>query len=243
MVNSWESYLSETDRATLARGKWGQRITPGERPAVVSIDVQNYMVGKRGEPDGEYPFSCGEVGWAAVDTAKQILAAARAAGAPILYTRFALDAAGHEGGMFTRKVGKGVGEHAFVDGTHGAELLAEVGPQPGDLVFTKKKVSAFFGTPLLSYLTDLQVDTVIVIGGSTSNCVRATVVDAAQYNFRVLVPQEAVFDRIPLSHAVSLFDMNRSYADVLPTGEVVTYLRGIAEHRGSTGARRPRAAA
>lgn len=236
MANSWESYLSETDRATLARGKWGQRIAPGERPAVVSIDVQNYMVGKRGEPDGEYPFSCGEVGWTAVDAAKQILAAARAAGAPILYTRFALDAAGHEGGMFTRKVGKGSGQNAFIEGTPGSELLAEVGPQPGDLVFTKKKVSAFFGTPLLSYLTDLQVDTVIVIGGSTSNCVRATVVDASQYNYRVLVPQEAVFDRIPLSHAVSLFDMNRTYADVLATSEVVAYLEGIAERRASAGA-------
>ncbi|GAB3654360.1 isochorismatase family protein [Ramlibacter alkalitolerans] len=228
-MNSWESYLSEADRATLARGKWGQRIQPGVRPAIVSIDVQNYMVGRRGEPDGEYPYSCGGIGWEAVDASKEILAAARAAGAPVLYTRFALDANGHEGGMFARKVGKGAGENAFLEGTHGAELLAEVGPQPGDFVFTKKKVSAFFGTPLLSYLTDLQVDTVIVIGGSTSNCVRATVVDASQYNFRVLVPQEAVFDRIPLSHAVSLFDMNRTYADVLPTNEVVAYLRGIAQ--------------
>ena len=233
MINSWESYLSEADRATLARGKWGQRIQPGVRPAVVSIDVQNYMVGRRGEADGAYPFSCGGIGWAAVDAAKEILAAAREAGAPVLYTRFALDAAGHEGGMFTRKVGKGVGENAFLDGTHGAELLAEVGPRPGDHVFTKKKVSAFFGTPLLSYLIDLQVDTVIVIGGSTSNCVRGTVVDASQYNFRVLVPQEAVFDRIPLSHAVSLFDMNRTYADVLPTSEVVAYLRGTGAQRAA----------
>jgi maleamate amidohydrolase len=226
-MNPWESYLSPQDRATLARGKWGQASRPGRRPAVISIDVQNYMVGQRGEPDAGYPFSCGAVGWQAVDASKEILAAARAIGAPVIYTRFALDASGEEGGTFTRKVGQGKGPNAFVEGSHGAELVAEVGPQPGDLVFVKKKVSAFFGTPLLSYLVDRQIDTVIVVGGSTSNCVRATVVDASQYNFRVLVPHEAVFDRIPLSHAVALFDMNRTYADVLPASEVVAYLRGL----------------
>ena len=227
-MNPWDSYLSPEDRVTLARGKWSQPARPGCRPAVISIDVQNYMVGQRGEPDAGYPFSCGAVGWQAVDASKEILAAARAIGAPVIYTRFALDASGEEGGTFTRKVGQGQGVNAFVEGSHGAELVAEVGPQPGELVFVKKKVSAFFGTPLLSYLVDRQVDTVIVIGGSTSNCVRATVVDASQYNFRVLVPQEAVFDRIPLSHAVALFDMNRAYADVLPTSEVIAYLHGLA---------------
>lgn len=233
MANSWESYLSEEDRATLARGKWGQRQEPGRRPAVVSIDVQNYMVGQRGQDDGEYPFSCGGIGWAAVDASKEILSAARAAGAPVFYTRFALDPAGHDGGVFTRKVGKGVGEYAFVDGTLGSEFVAEVAPQPGDFAFVKKKVSAFHGTPLLSYLIDLRIDTLIVIGGSTSNCVRATVVDGSQYNFRVLVPQEAVFDRLPLSHAVSLFDMNRTYADVLPAAEVVKYLRELSRQAPS----------
>lgn len=227
MVNSWERYLSEEDRATLARGMWGQRQEPGRRPAVVAIDVQNYMVGQRGQDDGRYPFSCGEIGWAAVDASKEILSAARAEGAPVFYTRFALDPAGQDGGVFTRKVGKGVGEYAFLDGTLGSAFVAEVAPQPGDFAFVKKKVSAFHGTPLLSYLTDLRIDTLIVIGGSTSNCVRATVVDASQYNFRVLVPQEAVFDRLPLSHAVSLFDMNRTYADVLPAAEVVKYLREL----------------
>lgn len=81
---------------------------------------------------------------------------------------------------------------------------------------------------LVGYLIDLHIDTVIVVGGSTSNCVRATVVDASQYNFRVLVPQEAVFDRLPLSHSVALFDMNRTYADVMPAREVVQYLQELS---------------
>lgn len=229
MSNSWESYLSDEDRATLLRGQWGRKVGAGCRPAVIAVDVQNYMVGERGVPDARYPLSCGETGWAAVDAARKVIAAARAAGAPIFFSRLALDASGKDGGVFTRKIGTVSGEYAFVDGTFGAEFVAEVAPQPGDFVFVKKKLSAFFGTPLQAYLTDLHIDTVIVVGGSTSNCVRATVVDAAQYNLRVLVPQEAVFDRLPLSHAVALFDMNRTYADVLPTAEVVQYLGSLVD--------------
>jgi nicotinamidase-related amidase len=89
-------------------------------------------------------------------------------------------------------------------------------------------MSAFFGTPLQAYLTELKVDTLIVVGGSTSNCVRATVVDGAQSNYRVLVPREAVFDRIPLSHAVSLFDMDRSSANVMSKDAVIQYLNSLS---------------
>ena len=64
-------------------------------------------------------------------------------------------------------------------------------------------------------------------GGSTSNCVRATVVDASQYNYRVLVPREAVFDRFPLSHAVSLFDMDRTFANVITIDEAISYLESL----------------
>ena len=68
------------------------------------------------------------------------------------------------------------------------------------------------------------IDTVIIVGGATSNCVRATVFDAASYNLRAIVAQEAVFDRIPVSHAISLFDMDRQFADVTAVAEVVQYL-------------------
>jgi len=224
---AWDHYLSEEDRATLARGRWGQPVGPGQRPAVLAIDLQNYMVGERGRDDSAYPYSCGEVGWQAVDAAKRIVAAARAARAPVIYTRFVLDPSGKDGGVFVRKVGRGEGEFAFLAGTRGAELVADLRPEPGDLIIDKKKASAFFGTPLLAYLTDRRVDTLVVVGGSTSNCVRATVVDGSQYNFRVLVPSGAVFDRIPLSHAVALFDMNRTFADVVSVDEVVRYLESL----------------
>lgn len=229
-ANAWDAYLSDQDRETLARGKWGRTIAPGSRPAVIAIDVQKYMVGPKGGDDKDYPYSCGEIGWEAVNASAEIFDAARKKNVPIIYTRFALDPTGNDGGVFAQKVSKGEGNHAFVEGTLGSELVDDVAPRPGDIVFTKKKMSAFFGTPLQAYLTELKVDTLIVVGGSTSNCVRATVVDGAQSNYRVLVPREAVFDRIPLSHAVSLFDMDRSSANVMSKDAVIQYLNSLSRY-------------
>ena len=106
--------------------------------------------------------------------------------------------------------------------------MPQLQPGPNDIVFVKKKPSGFHGTPLLGYLVERQIDTVIIVGGATSNCIRATVFDAASYNYRAIVPQEAVFDRIPISHAISLFDMDRQFADVVGVEQALAYLQGLA---------------
>lgn len=220
--------LTQEDRAVLERGRWAQRGGFGQRPAILVIDAQIYMLGERGGNQEAYRYSCGDVGWRAVDQAQRILEAARAVLVPIVFTRLIIDGSVEgDGGVFGRKVGLLPNEFAFFKGTHGSQLVAELAPRPGELVLEKKRFSAFFGTPLLAHLVERGVDTVLVLGGSTSNCVRATVVDAASYNFRTVVAAEAVFDRIPLCHQVSLFDMNRSYADVVPCEEVIGYLRGL----------------
>ena len=110
-----------------------------------------------------------------------------------------------------------------------AKSWARWRPSPGDLVFTKKKPSSFHGTPLLPYLIDRAIDTLIVTGGATCNCVRATVFDAFSYNYRTIVPSDAVFDRLPISHAINLFDMNRCSADVTDTEAVLTYFAEQAQ--------------
>lgn len=221
----WDRYLSDADRAVIARGKFAQRMGFGARPAIVAIDCQRYMVGERGISNERYPSSCGEVGWAAVDRIAAILDAARSAGAPVFLTRFALDPEGRDIGVYARKRAFLRRDDWCLEGTPGAELLPEVGPRGDDIVFTKKKPSAFHGTPLLGYLIDRSIDTVIVLGGATSNCVRATVFDSASYNFRTIVAGDAVFDRLPISHAISLFDMDRQFADVVASREVVAALR------------------
>lgn len=232
----WQRHLSDEDKATIARGKWAQRIGFGERPAVIVIDVQNYMAGREGggDPD-EYPYAAPHVAWPAVRQVERILAAARRAGAPIIYTRFAVDRAADDAGLFKAKIGAPDSVNVYFEGTHGSEIVAAIAPQPGDLVFTKKKPSAFMGTPLLPYLIDRRVDTLIVTGGSTCNCVRATVFDSFSYNYRTIVPAEAVFDRMPISHEINLFDMNRCSADVIATDEVLAYLERIGNRADAAG--------
>jgi maleamate amidohydrolase len=223
----WDRYLDDSDRAVISRASFGQRMGFGQRPAIVAIDCQRYMVGERGVKDDRYPSSCGDIGWAAVDRIAVILHTARGARVPVFLTRFALDESGADIGVYGRKRTLLRRPDWCLEGTEGAELLPEVGPRDGDIVVTKKKPSGFFGTPLLSYLIDRAVDTVIVVGGATSNCVRATVFDSASYNFRTIVPGDAVFDRLPVSHAISLFDMDRQYADVTTAAAVVERIKGL----------------
>lgn len=219
----WDSFLSDADRAVLARGRFQQRMGFGRKVAVVVIDAQKYMVGEEGH-DADWPSSCGDVGRAAALQIGRVVAAAQAAGVPCFFSRFEIAADGSDMGVYRRKRELLDSPHWCLAGSVGAELIDALKPAPGDLVFVKKKPSGFHGTPLLGYLVERGVDTVVIVGGATSNCIRATVFDAASANLRAIVPAEAVFDRIPVSHAISLFDMDRQFADVLPVEEVLAQL-------------------
>jgi nicotinamidase-related amidase len=218
----WADYLSDTDRAVLARGRFGRRMGFGARTAVIVIDAQNYMVGEAGH-DAEWPSSCGDVGRRAVAAIATLVRAAQAAGAPCFFSRFELAPDGSDIGVYRRKRDLLQSPHWCLEGTLGAELVPGLEPAPGDVVFVKKKPSGFHGTPLLGHLVERGIDTVVIVGGATSNCIRATVFDAASYNLRAIVPHEAVFDRIPVSHAISLFDMDRQFADVVPMADVLAH--------------------
>jgi nicotinamidase-related amidase len=100
-------------------------------------------------------------------------------------------------------------------------------PRADDLLLPKRHASAFFGTPLASYLIDLKIDTLILAGCTTSGCVRATAVDAFSYNFPVLIPVECVYDRTETSHTSSLFDLDSKYSDVLEVSTIIQYLDDI----------------
>ena len=232
---NWQNFLSDTDRATIERGKWGQRDGFVERPALIIIDAQNYMVGEQDRPDDlRYPLSCGAAGWAALTHIKRLLVTARAARVPVFHTRFAIDPVVDGAGSFHRKLKPPKSDYIYLEGTHGSQIIEALEPSPDELVITKKKSSAFFGTLLHAHLINKSIDTVIVTGGATCNCVRATVNDSASYNFRTVVPEEAVFDRIEASHRIALFDINRFLGDVLPTDEVVSYMNEIGARGAHT---------
>jgi nicotinamidase-related amidase len=194
----------------------------GSRPALLVIDVQYRSMGEAPLPIQEaietMPTSCGEYGWRAVPKIAQLVKLFRKIEAPVLYPHVAPKRP-HNRGQFENKV-PGVMDVP----SRGYDFVAEIAPREGDILLPKFQASAFHGTALTSYLIGLGVDSIVVTGCTTSGCVRATVVDACALNYKVAVPQDAVYDRSQISHAVNLFDMASKYADVLSTEEVIKSL-------------------
>jgi nicotinamidase-related amidase len=93
-----------------------------------------------------------------------------------------------------------------------------------DVIVNKRYASVFHETNIGSIFTYHGVDTVIVTGGSTSGCVRATVVDSLSRSYRTIVPEECVADKHESPHFANLYDMALKYADVLPVQEVIDFM-------------------
>ncbi|MBU2954778.1 isochorismatase family protein [Marinobacter sp. F3R08] len=93
-----------------------------------------------------------------------------------------------------------------------------------DVIYTKRMPSAFFETPLQSLLVWHQVDTVIITGGSTSGCIRATAVESLSRGYRTIVPEECVADKHESYHYANLTDLHLKYADVMKVNDVLNWL-------------------
>jgi nicotinamidase-related amidase len=197
------------------------------------IDVQQYMVGPPNGSQHEYPSACGEQAERALPLIASLAQAARAAGAPVIYTRNEFARDGSDIGVYGRKRDLLETEGWCLVGSEGAQIHPIVAPHEGDIVLSKRKPSAFFGTPLVGLLIDRAVDSVIVTGGSTANCVRATAVDASSYDFRTSVVEDGVFDRFRLSHLATLFDLDRQWADVVSAAEAQSHLESLADGRSA----------
>jgi len=227
-MTAWDGIITDEEKRRYEKAGFGGLGGIGTQPALLVIDVQYRTVGTTPRPYWEaieeYPTSCGETGWAAVGKIAPLLAAFRKKGFPVLYPHVAPKNAATDGGRLAAKIPSIMGVDA-----RGYDFVAEVAPQEGDVLLPKKHPSAFFGTPLVSHLVDLGVDTLVVTGCTTSGCVRASVTDAFAYNFKVVVPEDAVYDRAPTSHAVNLWDMNGKYADVMPASDVLALIAGLED--------------
>ena len=236
----WNSYLTDDERSVLSRSGYGARQGFGSRPCLLVVDVTVGFVGPRdlGGLDSNQvnPDSCGEAGWAAIDHTAELLDAARAAGILIVYTR----------GLDPTPDGIGSGRWAdknwrwFEPGrrSDALEIVSEIAPKD-ELVLDKGKPSAFFGTALQSLLVDEKIDSLLVVGTTTSGCIRATVVDGFSLNYKVSVVEECTFDRVRASHAINLLDMDLKYADVVSLADTKAYLgtlpSGTARRAGGEG--------
>lgn len=230
----WNRFLTPRDREMWAISGYGARAGFGTRPALIVVDVNYNFTGDRSEPILDsikrWRNSCGEDAWKAVPVIRSLIGAAHDRKLPVIYTTGTRRPDNWDAGSWAWKNSRNAedvgGRIANVDGN---AIVHELSPQPQDIVIYKHKPSAFFGTPLASFLTDLGCDSLLVTGTTTSGCVRATVIDAFSYNFRVTVVEEGCFDRAQASHAMSLCDMHAKYADVVSASEVLSYIEGLPE--------------
>jgi len=224
----WDDFLTERDQEVLKVAGYGKRGGFGKRPALFIIDVQYNFTGDRAEDILEglktYRTHCGREAWAAVEHIVPLLELAREKNIPIFYTESGRRPDLIDSGVQVGKNHRG-GEKTVIAGTHATQTVEPLAPRPQDFLISKQKPSCFFGTTFMSQLNFLDVDTLIMVGCTSSGCLRATTVDAYSYNFKCIIPEEAAFDRFQASHAVNLFDLNCKYADVIPSADVVEYLR------------------
>ncbi len=191
----------------------------GRKPALVNVDLQNAYT-RPSEFTTAY-----ETDPRQIEHVNSLARLLRSRGGPVVWTFVAYLDSGEDCGVWGTRADMSEALRRIKADDRRAKLDDRCDVERDhDIVLNKRMASAFFETNLGSLFTFHQVDTVIVTGGSTSGCVRATVVDSLSRGFRTVVPEECVADKHESPHFANLYDMMAKYADVLPVAEVVDFL-------------------
>jgi nicotinamidase-related amidase len=205
--SQWGSVFTDEEREIYNLYRRRERPDlPWDAMALLVVDVTNAFLGANAptvDAARAVRTACGAPAWASLSATRTLLDAFHAAGRPVVFTRASSEA--HIGGPTI-----GVSESG-----DGNEIAAPIRPVDGDVVIEKARASAFFATPLTTYLVRSGVRGLVIVGGSTSGCVRASVLDASSLGFGVAIAHDGCFDRSQLSHAVALYELGVKYAAVL----------------------------
>lgn len=203
-------------KAEPGRAKFGF----GRKAALVNIDLQ------RAYTDIATYRTAYQTDPRQLDYINELAGLARAAGMPVIWTYVAYLESADDAGVWGTRSNTPDSLQNIKEGSDRASLDPRLQVNRGrDAVFNKRMASVFHETPIPSLLVWHQVDTVILTGGSTSGCVRASAVDALSHGYRVIVPEECVADRHEIPHYANLCDLMLKYADVEPVGKVAQWLR------------------
>lgn len=187
--------------------------------ALIVVDMQNGFCTKGG--------SCDRIGLpverlsVAIEPCRRLVAAARAASVPIIFTRYVYRADFRDGGTMVNELLPALRTcNALVAGSEDAAILPELTPREGDYVLDKNRPSSFYATPLETWLHGLGVREIVVCGVTTNCCVETTVRDASQRDYRTFVVQDAVAEFDEERHTVALRSMGMLFAHVTDTASV-----------------------
>jgi maleamate amidohydrolase len=194
-------------------GAFEGRLPFGLKPALVIVDVVMAYFDKAS------PLYAGVED--VLGSNERLLDAARQASIPVIFTNVVYQPGGADGGLFYKKIPS---LKVFDEGSPFGDFLPSLRPEDGEIVITKQFASAFFGTSLAKILSEMQIDTLLITGLSTSGCVRATALDALQNGFAPFVVREACGDRHASPHEASLFDLQAKYAEVISEAEATGFL-------------------
>ncbi|MGH7154550.1 MAG: isochorismatase family protein [Acetobacteraceae bacterium] len=208
--------IYEAAKANPTRRRFGF----GRRPMLVNIDLQKAYTAV-----GDFATAY-QTDPAQLDYVNQLADAARAQRLPIVWTYVAYMQSGEDCGVWgTRTDTPDSLQNIKVD-SHRSEFDDRLRiDRVKDVIINKRMASAFHETNLQSLMVWHRCDTLTVTGGSTSGCVRATVVDSLSRGYRTIVPEECVADKHESPHFANLYDMVVKYADVLPVADVLAYYR------------------
>ena len=216
-AGAWQSSTS----AEYERKGFSARSGYGTRPALLVVDFINGFTDPGTGLGGDYG--------AELAVTARLLEEFRSRALPIFFTTVAYEPHLRDGGQFVVKV---PALSILVKGSDWVRVDDRIRPHPSEQVVLKKYASAFFDTRLDMELNGLGVDTVVIVGCTTSGCIRASAIDAMQHGFHTVVVRDAVGDRAQTPHEVNLFDIDAKYGDVVSSGEVLEYLRGLGRSGG-----------
>lgn len=196
----------------------------GARPALLNVDVQHAYT-RPDEFRTAYTTDPEQV-----PLIDRLAALFRSRGLPVIWTYVAYSDTGDDCGVWGQRSDGPDALQSIREGSRRAQLDDRLTIDPGrDTVINKRMASAFHETILPSLLRFHRVDTVVITGGSTSGCVRASAVDSLSHGFRTIVPLETTADRHESPHFASLYDLAVKYADVVPVASVFTHVEAMAE--------------
>ncbi len=208
--------LYEEARAKPTRRRFGF----GRKPMLVNIDLQKAYTAV-----GEFATAY-QTDPKQLDYVNELAALARGHKLPVVWTYVAFMQSGEDAGVWGTRSDTPDSLQNIKLGSERAQLDERLHVDPaGDVVINKRMASAFHETNLQSLMIWHRCDTLVITGGSTSGCVRATAVDSLSRGYRTIVPEECVADKHESPHYANLYDMALKYADVLPVAEVIGYYR------------------